>query len=339
MEEASNQNYWRGRSVLVTGATGLVGSWLVKKLLDLGADVVALVREGSRPSMLTRDGLLSQIVTVDVSLGDSPGIQRVLTQYSVGSIFHLAAQSLVGLAKNDPLGTLEANVRGTWNILEAARQVGVNQIVIASSYKAYGASEDLPFRETHPLRGAYPYDCSKSCTDLIATMYATTYGVPVGIARCANVFGGGDLNFSRMIPDLICTTLRGERFVIRSEGKAVRDFLFVKDAVDAYLCLAEKVEKDRHMAGEAFNFSMEERFTVLEMVDAILQLMGRPDLRPEIQNIATSETREQFMVCDKARRMLGWKPRFSLQQGLHETIDWYSGFVREKCPAASASGG
>jgi CDP-glucose 4,6-dehydratase len=251
----------------------------------------------------------------------------------------LAAQSIVGLAKNDPLGALETNVRGTWNILEAARQADVSQVVVASSYKAYGASEELPLRETHPLRGAYPYDCSKSCADLIATMYATTYGVPVGIARCANVFGGGDLNFSRVIPDLIGTTLRGKRFVIRSDGKFVRDFLFVKDAVSAYLCLAENLEKNRRVAGEAFNFSMEEPFTVLDIADAILRLMGRPDLVPEIQNAASNETREQYMVCDKAREMLGWKPRFTLQQGLRETIDWYSAFLNESCPAATVAGG
>src|SRR5579864_6810570 len=182
-------NYWRGRSVLVTGASGLVGGWLVKELLELGADVVALVRDTSPRSLVAREGLLSQIVTVHGSLGDFPLLRRALSEYSVQTVFHLAAQTIVGVAKNDPLSTLEANVRGTWNILEAARQAKVGQVVVASSDKAYGASDDLPYRETHPLRGAYPYDCSKSCTDLISTMYAATYGVPVGVARCANIFG------------------------------------------------------------------------------------------------------------------------------------------------------
>jgi CDP-glucose 4,6-dehydratase len=327
MKSTFDQNFWRGRSVLVTGATGLVGGWLVKELLELGADVIALVRDSTPRGLLARESLFSQIVTVNGSLGDLPGIHRVLGEYSVQTVFHLAAQTIVGVAKNDPVSTLEANVRGTWNILEAARLAKVGQVVVASSDKAYGSSDHLPYRETHPLQGRYPYDCSKSCTDLISAMYAATYGVPVGIARCGNIFGGDDLNFSRMIPDLIRTTLKGERFVIRSDGKFVRDFLFVKDAAGAYLCLAENLDRDRSLAGEAFNFSLELRYTVLDMVHTILEIMGRPDLTPVIQNAASNEIQEQFLACDKAREMLGWKPRFTLQEGLRETIDWYSSFL------------
>jgi CDP-glucose 4,6-dehydratase len=332
-----DQNFWRGRSVLVTGATGLVGGWLVKELLELGADVVALVRDITPRSLLARESLFSQIVTVNGSLGDLPGIHRILSEYSVQTVFHLAAQTIVGVAKNDPVNTLEANVRGTWNILEAARVAKVGQVVVASSDKAYGSSDHLPYLETHPLQGRYPYDCSKSCTDLISAMYAATYGVPVGIARCGNIFGGGDLNFSRMIPDLIRTTLKGERFVIRSDGKFVRDFLFVKDAAGAYLCLAENLNRDRSLAGEAFNFSLELRHTVLDIVHTILEVMGRPDLTPIIQNAASNEIREQFMVCDKAREMLGWKPRFTLEEGLRETIEWYSNLLGIPHPLTTAA--
>lgn len=336
MPRAANAGFWSGRSVLVTGATGLVGGWLVKELLDFGADVVALVRDSSPRSLLTREGLLSRIVTVNGSLSDFRLIRRTLSEYSIQTVFHLAAQTIVGVAKNDPLNTLEANVRGTWNILEAARQSKTSQVVVASSDKAYGASENLPYRETHPLRGIYPYDCSKSCADLICAMYAATYQLPVGVARCGNIFGGGDLNFSRMIPDLIRATFKGERFVIRSDGKFVRDFLYVKDASGAYIALAENLERNPKIAGEAFNFSLEIHHTVLDIVRLMLQIMGRSDLEPVIQNIASNEIREQFMVCDKARELLGWKPRYSLEEGLRETIDWYAELFNLMPSAANA---
>ena len=327
METASS--LWRDRPVLVTGASGFLGGWLVKDLVERGANVIALVRDGAPRSMLAREGWLARIEHVHGSLDDLPLLRRTLAEYAVKTVFHLAAQAIVGTAKADPIGTLQANVAGTWNVLEAARHSRVEQVVVASSDKAYGASPNLPYRETHPLEGRYPYDVSKSCADLICRMYAETYSVPVCTTRCGNLFGGGDLNFSRTVPGVILATLRNERFLIRSDGKFVRDFIYVRDAAHAYLCLAERMAEQPGLAGEAFNFSLEVKLTVLELVHKVLQLMDRGDLEPIVQNIASSEIREQFMVAEKAREMLGWTPRYGMEAGLRETIDWYTEFVAD----------
>ena len=319
---------------MVTGATGLVGGWLVRRLLEEGAAVVALVRDGSPGGMLVRDGLVRQVSVVQGSLQDPDLLRQVLAGYSVQTIFHLAAQPLVHVAKKDPAGTLKINVEGTWNILEAARQTGVGQTVVASSDKAYGAGAKLPTREHHPLAGRFPYDVSKSCADLISTMYAHTYGLPVAILRCANLFGGGDLNFSRTIPGVIRSTLEGRHFHIRSDGKFVRDFLYVKDAVQAYLTAASELARRPELAGEAFNISLSVRLTVLDVVSRVLALMGRADLEPVIENQASAETREQYMACAKARKLLGWRPRYSMDEGLRETIDWYTSYF--SAPAAES---
>jgi len=318
--------FWDGRSVLVTGGTGLLGSWLVPALVQRGARVIALVRDTVPASLLVRDGWLDQIETIRGSLTDEGLLRRAFAEYGVQTVFHLAAQTLVGVAKKDPVGTLEANVRGTWLLLDAARQTGVEQILVASSDKAYGESERLPYQEDHPLLGRYPYDVSKSCTDLIATMYARTFATPVAVVRCGNLFGGGDLNFSRLIPGAVMATLKGEPFVIRSDGRFIRDFLYVEDAAEAYLLLAECMAADPALIGEAFNFGLGLRLTMLDLVDRILTMMGRTDLRPVIQNLASAEIREQTLDATKARERLAWAPRYGMDQGLKHTIDWYSKF-------------
>jgi CDP-glucose 4,6-dehydratase len=326
---------WDGRPVFVTGATGLLGSWLVPELVRRGASVVALVRDGSPRSRLVRDGWLSRIATVQGSICDDGLLRRAFAEYSIDTVFHLGAQTLVGVAKVDPVGTLEANVRGTWLLLEAARQAGVKQVIVASSDKAYGDSTNLPYREDHPLQGRFPYEVSKSCTDLITTMYARTYGLGAAVARCGNLFGGGDLNFSRLIPGVIRATLRGEPFLIRSDGKFVRDFLYVEDAADAYLTLAEKLAGEKAFAGEAFNFGLELRPTMLELAEKIIAMMGRAGLRPVVQNIANAEIREQYLDAGKARKLLGWSPRYGMDEGLRRTVDWYREFLGEESTSAS----
>ena len=313
---------WQGRSVFVTGATGLLGGWVVRRLLDVGADVTALIRDHNPKSMLVREGLINQVNGVYGSLEDADLIKRSLAEYGVETVFHLAAQPLVGVAKIDPVGTLRINVAGTWNVLEGARTTKVKQVVVASSDKAYGSSDRLPYKEDYPLQGAYPYDASKSCTDIISNMYATTYDMAVGVVRCANLFGGGDLNFSRTFPGVIKSTYYGQRFQIRSDGKFVRDFLYVKDAAEAYLLMAEAMEKG--LRPGAVNFSLESKLNVLECVDMVLDLMDRRDLKPEILNQASAEIREQYLSCAKAASLLGWRPSSGMRDALKETIAWYS---------------
>jgi CDP-glucose 4,6-dehydratase len=322
-----NTAFWRSRPVLVTGATGLLGGWLTEALVKAEANVVVLVRDGAPRSRLVQTIGLERVEVVSGSLSDPELLRRTIAEYGARTVFHLAAQTQVGSARLDPIGTLEANVRGTWNLLEAARQTGGVDVINASSDKAYGASDKLPYDETQPLEGRYPYDCSKSCADLICTMYAMSYGLPVAITRCANLFGGGDLNWARVIPGAIRSTLRGEPFEIRSDGLFIRDYLFVEDAVEAYLCLAERLSADRSISGEAFNFGLGERYTVLDVVHKILNLMGRTDLQPVIRNQASNEIREQYMSSEKAARVLGWRPRHSLDEGLQKTLEWYGALL------------
>ena len=321
----------------MTGATGLLGSWLVPELVNRGAEVVALVRDGSPRSRLVSDGWIDRISIVRGGLTDDGVVRRALAEYEVDTVFHLGAQTIVGVAKKDPVSTLEANVRGTWMLLEAARQCKVPRVLVASSDKAYGDSDRLPYREDHPLQGRFPYDVSKSCTDLITTMYARTYGLGAVVARCGNLFGGGDLNFSRLVPGVIAATLRNEPFRIRSDGKFVRDFLYVEDAADAYLALAQRLAADASLAGEAFNFGLELRPTMLELVDKVLDMMGRPDLRPVIENVASAEIREQYLDASKARKLLAWTPRHGMDEGLRRTIEWYRRFFAAEAAAHPAA--
>lgn len=329
---------WRGRRVFVTGATGLLGGWMVKELLDRGAEVVALVRDGVPKSLFVREGLDQRVTQVRGGLDDYGLLRRALEEYEIHTVFHLAAQALVGVAKQDPVGTLEANIRGTYLLLEAARVARTPAVVVASSDKAYGTPRFLPYTEAHPLVGEYPYDVSKSCADLICTMYARTYGVPVSITRCGNLYGGGDLNFSRTIPGLVRAVLHDEPFVIRSDGRFVRDFLYVEDAVHAYLRLAEALVADPRHAGEGYNFSLELHLTVLELVERVLAIMGRPAHPVVIENRASAEIREQYMVATKAREALGWTPTFGLDAGIERTVAWYRRFFAADTPAEALVG-
>lgn len=319
---------WAGRRVLVTGATGVVGSWVVKALLGQDATVVALVVDVDPQSEIVRSGDFTKLKIAYGSLEDYAAVERALGVWDVDTVIHLGAQTLVGPARRSPVPTFEANVRGTWNLLEACRLHGevIRSIVVASSDKAYGASPDLPYSEETPLRAEHPYDVSKACVDLISRTYHVTYGMPVAIARCGNIYGGGDLNWSRIVPGTIQSLLRGERPILRSDGLAVRDYLYVKDAASAYLAMADALHGGR-IAGEALNFSGDARRTVLEIVELLQRLTGRLDLAPDIRNTARAEIREQWLAFDKARHLLGWSPACSLEQGLQETVAWYGSLL------------
>jgi CDP-glucose 4,6-dehydratase len=324
---AMTMDFWRDRSVLVTGGTGLLGSWLTEALVERGARVVCLLRDGVPQSRLFGADWSNRIATVAGAIEDIHVLERTLSEYEVETVFHLAAQTIVGVANRSPLGTFEANIKGTWNVLEACRRVGgVGRIVLASSDKAYGDCEALPYNEETPLRGEHPYDVSKSCGDLIGRSYAVSYGLPVCITRCGNFYGGGDLNFNRLIPDTIRSTLRHQPVTIRSDGSYVRDYFYVKDGVLAYLHLAAQMD-DQKLWGEAFNFSNELQISVLEMVNRILTLMDRSDLQPLILNQATNEIKHQYLSAAKARQVLNWHSKYELAEALGETIDWYRHFL------------
>jgi len=315
--------FWLDRPVFVTGATGLLGSWLVKRLLELGADVVCLVRDWVPQSELVRAQLIEQVKVVRGDVRDQVVLERVLSEYEADTVFHLAAQTIVPISNRNPVSTFETNIGGTWKVLEACRRSPkVKQIVFASSDKAYGNHEVLPYTEETALQGCHPYDVSKSCADLIARAYAMTFGLPVAITRCGNFFGGGDLNWNRIVPGTIRSVLRGQRPVIRSDGQYVRDYFYVECAAAANILLAEQLAEDRTLCGEAFNFSYERPMTVLEMVKIILRLMNS-DLEPDIRNEATGEIRSQYLSSAKARKVLGWEPLFTFEEGLKRTIEWY----------------
>ncbi len=318
-----SSGFWRDRPTLVTGATGLVGGWLVKRLLAAGADVVCLVRDWVPQCELVRTQTIEQVKVVRGNVCSQRLLERVLGEYEIDTVFHLAAQTIVGIANRNPVATFEANIRGTWSLLEACRRSpSVRQIVTASSDKAYGDQDTLPYTETAPLAGRHPYDASKSCADLLAQAYATTYALPVCVTRCGNFYGGGDLNWNRIVPGTIRSVLRGQRPVIRSDGRHIRDYFYVEDGAAAYMLLAERMASCRALCGEAFNFSNETQIAVLDLVRRILGLMGS-GLEPVVRNEAHHEIRHQYLSAAKARDLLGWSPQFDLDRGLERTIAWY----------------
>jgi CDP-glucose 4,6-dehydratase len=321
--------FWRDRSVLLTGATGLLGGWLARHLLDQGAQVTAVVRDWVPQSEVIRTKLIERLNVVRGDITRRALLERVLGEYEVESVFHLAAQTVVGIANANPLSTFESNIRGTWSLLEACRRSPrVRAIVIASSDKAYGTQAKLPYAEEMPLQGRHPYDVSKSCADLIAQSYAHTFGLPVAITRCGNFYGGGDLNWNRIVPGTIRSILRQERPLIRSDGNYIRDYLYVEDGSQAYLLLGEQLCRDASLRGAAFNFSTETPITVLELVNKILQAMGST-LKPDIRNETSYEIRDQFLSAERARQRLRWTPQFTLDQGLGRTIAWYSELLKQ----------
>lgn len=328
MEHTLN-NYWQNKNVFVTGCTGLLGSWLTKALVDRGANVVGLVRDNVSRANFFRLKLNKYINAVRGEVENYFLLERIINEYEIDTVFHLAAQTIVTIANRNPISTFKTNIEGTWNLLEACRRsLTIKRIIVASSDKAYGEHEILPYTESAPLKGSHPYDVSKSCADLIAFTYYHTYKLPVCITRCGNFYGGGDLNFNRIVPGTIRSVFFNERPVIRSDGKFIRDYVYILDAVEAYLFLAEKMD-ELSIHGKAFNFSNEIQLTVLELTNLILKLMGREDLRPIILNETKGEIKHQYLSAEKARKVLGWKPKYSIEEGLKETIQWYREFFDE----------
>nr|WP_202973838.1 GDP-mannose 4,6-dehydratase [Fimbriiglobus ruber] len=308
------KDFWRDRRVFVTGCTGLVGSWTVRALLERGAHVVGLIRDQVAGSELRRAGLEGRIDVVRGSVENYELMERALGEYEVQTVLHLAAQTIVGIANRSPLSTFETNIKGTWCLLEAARRCGRQpHVVVASSDKAYGEQPVLPYTEDAPLAGRHPYDVSKSCTDLLSLTYHHTYRLPVCVTRCGNFYGGGDLNFNRIVPGTVRSVVRGERPIVRSDGTFVRDYFYVQDGADAYLHLAECMANDPAVIGHAFNFSNEIQVTVLDLVQMILRQMGS-NLTPDVRNEATNEIPHQYLSAEKARKMLNWKPGTHLKR-------------------------
>jgi CDP-glucose 4,6-dehydratase len=317
-----NRDFWNGRSVAVTGATGFLGNHLTSALAALGARIVVLVRD-TVPSSAIQDGWWPKVSIVTGPVEDQSLMERMLGEYDVATVFHLAAQTQVGVANRNPVPTYEANVRGTWALLEAARRSStVRQIVTASSDKAYGQQSVLPYTEDMPLLAINPYDVSKACSDLIAQSFARTYEVPVVVTRCGNFFGPGDTNWDRIVPGTTRLLLKGQRPVIRSDGTMTRDYLYVGDGVLAYLQLAEAICQDPALGGEAFNFSTESPLSVLQLVE-MLQAETGTELEPDIRATARHEIPHQYLSAAKARKVLGWEPRHTMAEAIAETVDWY----------------
>jgi CDP-glucose 4,6-dehydratase len=328
VHSSTRNDFWRARPTLVTGASGFLGGWLVRQLLELGTDVICLVRDTVPQSDLMRSGLHQRVKIVRGDLCDGALLERVLGEHEIATVMHLAAQAIVGVANRNPLSTFETNIRGTWELLEACRRAPtIKQIIVASSDKAYGAHDTLPYSESASLQGRHPYDVSKSCADLISQSYAATYNLPVAITRCGNLFGGGDLNWSRLIPGTIRAVVENREPLIRSDGLFVRDYFYVEDAAMAYVLLAEQLAARDDLRGQAFNFSLGQPMTVTQVVEAILKITNST-LQPRVLGEASNEIREQYLGADLARHELNWQPHFSFDAGLKRTVDWYREFLQ-----------
>lgn len=325
-----NTHTWRHKNVFITGAAGLLGPWLIKDLLEKEANIYVLIRDFVPDSLFCTENLHEHVTVITGDLLDLPLLQRVLNEFDIHTIFHLGAQAIVKTANRSPISTFKSNIEGTWNLLEAARlSPWVQSIVVASSDKAYGAQEKLPYTEDAPLIGRHPYDVSKSCTDLIAQAYFHTYKLPVCVTRCGNFFGGGDLHFNRIIPDTIKSIIHNANPIIRSNGLFIRDYIYVKDVCNAYVTLAAQMA-DPSIHGECFNFSTDTPYNVIEIVDLMLELMNATHLKPIIQNQASNEIPAQHLSSKKAHEMLNWNAAYGVKEGLKETIEWYKTFFTHK---------
>jgi CDP-glucose 4,6-dehydratase len=321
------EDFWRGRRVFITGCTGFLGSWLTAALLERGAAVTGLIRVREPESQLVRTGLIGRITQVHGELLDFELLQRTLTHNQIDTVFHLAGQTIVGVANREPVATFETNIRGTWLLLEAVRQTPtVRGVVVASSEKAYGEQTILPYLEDYPLQGRHPYEVSKSCADLIAQSFAHTFGLAIAVTRCSNLFGGGDLSWNRLIPGTIRSVLNGEQPVIRSDGSFRRDYLYVADAVRGYLMLAEKLTEPG-VRGEPFNLGSGCAVSALEVVRTVVALSGNPKLEPVILNEVKNEILDEYLSPEKARHAIGWRPQYTLAGGLKETMAWYKAYL------------
>lgn len=340
MVVAASTGFWRGKNALVTGAGGFVGSWLTYALVEQGASVTVILRDQVGSSNFQMLGLSGRVNTVHGSVTDLPLVERALNEYEIDTCFHLAAQAIVVAANRSPLSTFESNIRGTWVVLEGCRLCkSVERVIVASSDKAYGSQPEVPYTEDMSLLGINPYDASKVCVDILARSYQHTFGLPVTIARCANIYGGGDLNFSRLVPGTIRSALRGERPVIRSDGTPVRDYLYIEDALSAYLALAEGLQQTG-VVGGAFNFGMDQGLSVLGLTQRILAACGREDLTPDVRAQAKlhDEIDQQYLNSARAKEVLGWMPRVPLEEGLRRTVDWYADFLSKGDETGRMSG-
>jgi CDP-glucose 4,6-dehydratase len=320
-------DFWKRKNVFVTGGNGFIGSWLVRGLVEAGAKVVVLVRDITEEDPLSLHDLRDKVTVVNGDLLDLPLLGRILNEYDIEYCFHLAAQAIVGVANRSPLSTFETNIRGTWQLLEACRNHrSIKGVIVASSDKAYGVHDRLPYTEEFPLLGLFPYDASKACTDILARSFYVTYKLPVVVTRNANIYGGGDFNLNRIIPGTITSVLKGETPIIRSDGTPIRDYMYIKDAVNAYLTVAEAIGR-QDVVGQAFNFGTGSPISVLDLFKKIIRLCGK-DVQPKVLNEAAGEIPQQFLSSDKAKKILSWESRYSLDQGLGETIEWYKEHTR-----------
>ncbi|MCK4589176.1 MAG: GDP-mannose 4,6-dehydratase [Nanoarchaeota archaeon] len=321
---------WKEKNVFITGADGFIGGWLTKVLVEKGANVIVIVRDMKKKSALDLHGIKDKVTVVQGDIIDYELVLRALNENDVEYVFHLAAQAIVGVASRSPLSTFESNIKGTWTILEAARNVStIKGVIVASSDKAYGDQDKLPYTEDQPLLGLYPYDASKACADILARSYVKSYGLSVAVTRNANTYGGADMNISRIVPDTVISSLQGKELIIRSDGTLERDYMYIKDAVDAYLTLAASLARE-DIKGQAFNFGAGKPVSVLDLFKLIIRLTGR-EIEPKITGKATNEIDKQYLSVEKVQRLLNWSPQYSLEEGLKETIEWYKEFLANNC--------